>query len=87
MVIDSCCQYEVIVKKWMQTERVAFELSAFLYFSRQSTLKLTFKVNAFCGHLFINSSPYEGAQTKKEVQIRPFLCELPVILYLTRWMA
>jgi hypothetical protein len=37
-------------KEVVQIGSFMFNLSAFLYFSRQMTLKLTLKVSEFCGH-------------------------------------
>jgi hypothetical protein len=52
-------------EKCLQIGHLVFELSAFLYYSRWTTLKLTSKANEFRGHLFLEGRPYVAEQNKK----------------------
>jgi hypothetical protein len=69
---------EQIKKDIVQTEPLVFELSAFLNFARQMTLKLTMKANDFQGHLFLEGNPDVAEQNCKFIQ--HFMFELFIFL-------
>jgi hypothetical protein len=66
-----------IVRQRLQIGHLVFELCAFLFCSRQLTLKLTLKVNKLRGYPFSQGSPFEGTQIQKVIiEIGPFMFAL-----------
>jgi hypothetical protein len=68
-----------------QTSRV--QVCEFFYFSRWTTMKLTFEVNEFRGYLSsLEVALIKSHKSIKMVQIRPFLFELYAVFYCFRCM-